>query len=218
MMRIIDLSHTIEPGMPCYPGTPEPIFNPLSAIEKDGYSEQLFTLSSHTGTHVDLPSHILSEGSSLDDLNLDRFTGNGIAIDVSSKAGKLIQKEAFYGFEPLIGTCDFLLLYSGWSRYWGSPDYYCGYPVLAPDAALWLTGVNLKGLGVDMISVDAPDSIDFSIHRRLLQSGILLIENLSDLFPLLNSPFNFFCFPLKIVHAEAAPVRAVAMVSDERKA
>ena len=66
-MRFIDLSHTITSGMPCYPGTPGPQFQPLASIEEQGFAEQLFSLSSHTGTHVDLPSHMLRGGRSLDE-------------------------------------------------------------------------------------------------------------------------------------------------------
>lgn len=214
MMRVIDLSQSIEPGMPCYPGTPQPIFRPLSSIKKDGFAEQLLTISSHTGTHVDLPSHILPTGSSLDALSLERFTGKGLVIDIRASDAGIIPLRVLQGFEASIKECEFLLLLSGWSQYWGDADYYTGYPVLSTEAAIWLSGFHLKGIGVDMISVDLPDSTDFPVHSQLLRNGILLIENLSDLSPLLHSPFNFFCFPLKIVHAEAAPLRAVAFVDD----
>ena len=211
-MRIIDLSQTIEHGMPCYPGTPGPQFQSLSSIEADGYAEQQLTLSSHTGTHVDLPSHILPGGCSLDDVPLDRFTGNGIAIDLRASAGLTITVGDLQAFEASLKTCDFLLICSGWSRYWGAPEYFEGYPVLSADAALWLAEFQLKGIGVDMISVDSPDSVDFPVHRLLLESGILLIENLADISMLLHCYFKFFCFPLNLAKAEASPVRAAAFV------
>ena len=217
-MRVIDLSQTIEPGMPCYPGTPEPVFCVLSSIAKHGFAEQMLTLSSHTGTHIDLPSHILPQGVSLDALPLERFTGKGIAIDVRRSAGGEITIESLQAFETLIRECEFLLLFSGWSQYWGTPDYFEGYPTLSPDAALWLAGFQLKGLGVDMISVDAPDSSDFPVHMQLLQNTILLIENLADLSLLLHSPFVFCCFPLKISKAEASPVRALAFMEVNNQA
>ncbi len=214
MMRILDLSQTIHPDMPCYPGTPQPVFHKLSSIEQDGYAEQLLTVSSHAGTHVDLPSHILPEGSSLDAWSLDRFTGKGFALDLRASVGGIISLGELRGFEARLQECDFLLLCSGWSQYWGGPEYFIGYPVLSPDAARWLTGFHLKGIGVDMISVDSPDAVDFSVHSLLLRSGILIIENLADLSPLFHSSFIFSGFPLKIAHAEAAPLRAVAFVDD----
>ncbi|MEI7788693.1 MAG: cyclase family protein [Chlorobiaceae bacterium] len=214
-MRVFDLSRTIEPGMPCYPGTPEPEFHLLSSIEKDGFAEQQFTLSSHTGTHVDLPSHILPAGRSLDDCSLDRFIGKGFAIDLRDSVSGAITIEALQVFQDQLQKCEFLLLCSGWSKFWGTAEYYTGYPVLSSAAALWLGGFQLKGIGVDMISVDASDSGDFPVHRTLLEKGILLIENLADLSPLFGTSFTFFAFPLKIAHAEASPLRAVAIVDDK---
>jgi arylformamidase len=211
-MRVIDLSQTIESGMPCYPGTPAPIFHPLFSIEKDGFAEQLLTLSSHTGTHIDLPSHIFPEGFSLDAISIDRFTGKGLAIDVRSSANGTITVDMLQAYEAPLKKCEFLLLCSGWSQYWGTPDYYEAYPVLSSDAALWLTEFHLTGIGVDMISVDASDSRDLPVHTMLLQKGIFLIENLANITTLLHRQFVFFTFPLKIAQAEASPVRAVAFV------
>jgi arylformamidase len=214
-MRVLDLSHTIKPGMPSYPGTPEPLFHPLASIEEHGFAEQLFTISSHTGTHVDLPSHILLSGSSLDAFGVERFTGKGIAIDLRGDAGRLITVETLLPFQRMIKECEFLLLCSGWSEYWGSSHYYEGFPLLSSDAALWLTGFPLKGIGVDMISVDSPESCDFPVHTQLLQNGILIIENLVCPPLLLHSSFIFCGFPLKIAGAEASPVRAIALVDGE---
>jgi len=212
-MRFVDLSHSIEASMPSYPGTPGPIFHPTASIGEHGFAEQRLTLSSHSGTHVDLPSHILLAGSSLDAFGVERFAGRGVAIDLRGMRG-LIPLEALLPFEVLIKECDFLLLCSGWSQHWGSADYYAGYPVLSLEAARWLTGFHLKGIGVDMISVDAADSVDFSVHKILLQKEILIIENLLCPTLLFSFPFTFYGFPLKIAGAEASPIRAVALMAE----
>jgi arylformamidase len=214
MMRVIDLSHTIESGMPSYPGTPGPLFQQLSSIEDQGFVEQLVTISSHTGTHVDLPSHILRTGSSLDAFGIERFAGKGIAIDVRDRAGGLITVETLHPYREVIKDSEFVLFFSGWNQYWGTSDYYQGYPLLSSEAALWLTDFHLKGFGVDMISVDAPDSVDFPVHNQLLQKGMLIYENLDGLIPLLHFSFMFCGFPLKIMGAEASPVRAVALLDN----
>jgi arylformamidase len=211
-MQVIDLSHTIEPGMPCYPGTPQPEIHPIATIARDGFAEHLLSLSSHTGTHVDLPTHMFSDASSLDSFAVNQFAGKGVALDVRSVAGGEISKEMLMPFSSMISECEFLLFCSGWSAYWGSDDYFKGYPVLALDAARWLAGFHLKGIGVDMISVDLADSVDFPVHKILLQNGLVLFENLTALEPLLHSPFIFCGLPIKIAGAEASPTRAVAFI------
>lgn len=58
-MKIVDLSHTISPDMPAYPGTEQPIFKIGRTIENDGFLEKEITLYSHTGTHIDAPAHLI---------------------------------------------------------------------------------------------------------------------------------------------------------------
>jgi kynurenine formamidase len=210
-MRVVDLSHTVEPGMPTYPGTPGPAIQPIAAIAEQGYAEQLVTFSTHTGTHIDLPSHILPDKMLPDVFTVEQFAGSGIALDVRGSTGGLISVDMLMPYSALIRECEFLLLCSGWSRYWGTSDYFDRYPVLSIEAARWLAGFRLKGLGVDMISVDVADSADFPVHKILLQKGIVLIENLTGLSSLFHQNFMFCCFPLKIAEAEASPVRAVAL-------
>jgi len=211
-MRILDLSHPLEQGMPCYPGTPEARFQPISSIAHDGFAEQMLTISSHTGTHVDLPSHILENAPSLDAFDLSRFAGKGAVLDVRGAVGGVITIELLQLSRSIIEDCEFLLLFSDWSKYWGTPPYFERYPVLSADAAEWLAGFKLKGVGVDMVSVDAADSTDFPVHKILLRQDILILENLAGLQSLLSSPFTLCAFPLKLAKGEASPVRAVAVL------
>ncbi len=210
-MRFFDLSHTIEPGMPVYPGSPSPGITSLFSLDRHGFAERVLTLSTHTGTHIDLPSHMLEGGRSLDDFGVECFLGKGYAMDIRTCSGDVVTHDDCLRFEEEIRSCEFLLLCSGWSRFWGEPAYYAGYPVLSPEAARWLSGIGLKGIGVDMISVDTPSDDHYRIHNLLLENGIVIIENLNNLSLLLSLNFSFSCFPLRIAGAEASPARAVAI-------
>lgn len=64
--RLVDLSHPITPEMPVWPGTPAPECLPVANIHEDGFAEQVIRFSSHTGTHLDAPSHMIEGGASLD--------------------------------------------------------------------------------------------------------------------------------------------------------
>ena len=111
-----------------------------------------------------------------------------------------------------IRNSEFLLLHTGWSRFWGTKNYFAGYPVLSAEAALWLDSFELKGLGLDTISADEADSHDFPNHNILLGSDSIIIENLMNLDVLPGKHFMFSCFPLKIDQADGSPVRAVAII------
>lgn len=212
-MPIFDLTHSIHAGMPVYPGTEPPQFLNVCTIEQDGFVERRMTLFSHTGTHVDAPAHILPGGATLDQLTAERFCGQACVVDVKQGSGRTIDRAELTPYENLIAKVDFVLLRSRWSDLWNQPGYFEGYPVLTPEAAEWISNFRLKGLGVDMISVDKEGSTQFPIHRIFLNRNILLIENLTNLHALPGMAFSFWCLPLKIEGGDGAPVRAVAVVS-----
>jgi kynurenine formamidase len=196
--------------MPVWPGTPQPDFSALCTIARDGFAEQSIRISSHTGTHIDAPSHIIEGGDSLDRLDLGRFYGRGILLDLRDAAGGLIRREALQPSGAMIAESEFVLLYTGWSSFWGEERYDRDYPVLTVEAASWMASFNLKGIGIDAPSFDASGVGQYPVHRELLGSGILLIENLTNLFLLPETGFFVSIFPLSIAGADACPVRAVA--------
>ena len=65
-MKVVDLTHILEPGMPVYPGTEPPAFAPGSTYERDGFKETCLTLFTHTGTHMDPPSHLFAGRTTVD--------------------------------------------------------------------------------------------------------------------------------------------------------
>lgn len=67
--------------------------------------------------------------------------------------------------------------------------------------------------GVDTLSVDAADALDYPVHRTLLEKEVLIIENLAHLDRLPAGPFQrLCCLPLHLADADGAPVRVVAML------
>ncbi|NTU58598.1 MAG: cyclase family protein [Chlorobiaceae bacterium] len=215
-MHIVDLSHAIKADMPVWPGTPQPEFAPLCSIGRDGFAEQSIRLSSHTGTHLDAPSHIIEGGDSLDRIDIGQFYGKGMLIDLRDAAGSIVPLEALKCFGPLISECDFILLHTGWSRFWGHEGYNSGYPVLAQEAASWISGFSIKGIGADAPSFDLSDSAHYPVHRQLLGAGVLLIENLTNFSSLPETGFFLSVLPLPVEGADASPVRAVALVPVSR--
>ena len=76
---ILDLTHTIREDMPVYPGSPQPAFKPTGNLIRDGFRETMIQFVSHTGTHMDAPSHLLERGSTLDELPVSQFCGRAAA-------------------------------------------------------------------------------------------------------------------------------------------
>lgn len=213
-LSVVDLTHTIESGMPCYPGTQPPELTDACTLESHGFAEKQVVFHSHTGTHMDAPAHLIEGGRVLDDYEVGWFVGSGIVLDLTGLQGTEIRIQDLEPFQPRIKGRGFVLLYTGRSRAWGEAAYFDGYPVLTPEAAEWLAGFGPKGVGVDLISVDTMDTDTFAVHHILLGRGMVIIENLAHLDALVGRAFLFCCLPLKIKRADGSPVRAVALVTE----
>ena len=213
-MQIIDLTHTINENITVFPGTKGPSIEIISKIENEGYAEKKISLYTHTGTHIDAPCHLLSNGKSLDEFPIDKFYGKGFSLDCHQFAGKVIEVDFLKSYLGKISAADFLILNSGWYKKWKSESYFIDFPTLTPEASAWLTNFKLKAIGIDSISLDKIDSKDLPNHHIILSHEILIIENLTNLDEMNpESEFIFQCFPLKIEKADGSPVRAVAIYS-----
>ena len=165
-------------------------------------------MSSHTGTHMDNPSHILQGRPGLDTVPPERFMGPGCLLDVRGKTE--ITRDELCFWEPVLDGADFVLLRTGWEEKWGDPSYFSGFPALTETAARYLTRFNLKGIGVDAISIDRMEDEDLPVHHMLLAKDILIVENLANLEALPQAGFTFMALPLKIKDGDGSPVRALA--------
>ena len=210
MQKFIDLSHPIDRGMPVYPGTPIVTIQDEGIIENDGFREKSLHFSSHTGTHIDAPAHILPEGLTTDQLNLSAFTGNGLVLNLNGSDAK--QLAEIRSFEQDLKAIDFILFCTGHDKYWGNKAYFKNIPVPSPELVNYLCSFQLKGIGIDAISIDSVGSTTLENHHTILRKKMIIIENLTNLSQLEGKKFRFNCFPLPIKSGDGSPVRAMAEI------
>ncbi len=211
-MRLVDLTQIITEDMPVFPGTQPPILKIATTVEEHGFKEHLLTMYSHTGTHIDAPSHMEAAGKNLDELPIEQFYGPALLIDVRDISTERIELEVVKPYEEILKEVDFVIFRTGWEDHWGRETYYGNFPTPTVEVARYLAGYNLKGMGLDAISIDPMDDYDFPVHHEILGKGMLSIENLSNLESLETNRFDLSIFPLKNVNADGSPVRAVAFI------
>lgn len=210
-MKIIDLSHTMESGMPVYPGDDAPTIQQAATHEKDGAQVTRLNISTHTGTHLDTPRHFVETGTTTDSMGLENFIGKGVLIDCSEFGlHQQIPLSHVLKYKDDLASADFAMIYTGWDEYWGTPKYFDHFPVLSVEATKFLIDRQLKGIGLDFSSIDGIDSVDYPNHQLVLRAGLIIIENLSNLGALIDESFQFAAFPLKVKEGDGSPVRAVA--------
>lgn len=210
-MKTIDLTHTLGPDMPVFPGSKAPEITCLARVEQDGYFIHEVSFNTHNGTHIDSPAHILSDGRTLDRLPIGQFVGKGMVIDLTNFNKSKVDIIDLKPYEENIKKSEFILFRTGWSGYWGEEKYFNDFPVLSIECAHWLSNFELKGIGIDAISLDETESTTYSVHKIILKR-CCIIENLTNLDQLPASGFIFSCLPMKFEEADGSPVRAVAIL------
>ncbi len=203
MAKYIDLSHTIDNEMPVHFYDKAVKLYQDKFLDKDGYNNSMLETGMHAGTHIDLPSHLLNQNISINQLSVDRFIGQGCLLDVRNESVITMKDE----YQSKVKENDIVLLYTGFDQSFYEESYFTDHPVVDISLAEFFVEKKIKMLGMDLPS---PDRHPFDIHKTLLQGDILIIENMKNLGLLKGVKcFELIAFPLKI-KAEAALVRAVA--------
>ena len=210
--KIVDLSLPISSDTATYPGDPSPRLEVLSTIDTGGVNATRIVLSAHAATHVDVPYHLLESGKTVDELPLEAFCGSALTYDLTHKVlGSRICPDDL-AMTVSLRPCEIALFYTGSNDV--TMNRFASRCFTYFDVALadWLIEKQVKAVGIDSMSVDALDSSENEVHKKLLQNEIIIFENLSNNLRLLvNKPALFFGMPLRLEHADASPVRAFAI-------
>jgi arylformamidase len=166
-------------------------------------------LSTHLGTHIDVPRHVFGHGKSLDEFPLASFVGPGVVIDVRRDRPTEITAEDLELAGAAIRAGDIVLLATGWSSRYRNEDYVL-HPYLSVPAAEWLKKRGVKMVGIDTLSPDMPDRLrppgyGMPAHRVLLGSDILVVENVGDLGNVVGARLYVSAVPILIPGADGAP-------------
>jgi kynurenine formamidase len=215
-MKVIDLTHTIRPDMPVYPGTEQPKFIPANSYEKDGFRETLLQMYTHTGTHMDPPAHLYPGKKTLDQFPADQFIGKALVIDCRElQEGQAITMAHIRKYGEKAAEADFLLFNLGWDELWGTDAYFGDYPCVDDEVLDYIMAGSYKGIGFDVIGLDPISDTALVRHNKLFaRCDMVNIENLQNLHLCGSDLFMFSCFPLKLQDADGSPIRAVAWIEE----
>ncbi|MFE3170904.1 cyclase family protein [Amycolatopsis sp. NPDC059090] len=258
-MRVIDLSTPVDASV----WEPEPVIHKITTaaegarhmssemrehfgIEFDPevlphgelLSIDTLTLTTHTGTHVDAPSHYGrgasgGEPPNIDQVPLEWFYAPAVVLDLTSAPpGTAVGAETIgreldrVGYRP--SPLDIVLLHTGASRFSGTPKYFTEFVGLDRGATKLLLDLGVRVIGTDAFSLDAPFTAMIREYQRTGDREVLWpahfagrevpycqIERLANLAALPTAHgFKVSCLPVKIAGAGAGWARAVAIVED----
>lgn len=242
-VRIVDLTHTLDPDFPVIVLPPEFgqcarfRMEEISAYDHRGpaWKWHNISMSEHTGTHFDAPSHWISgkdvPNGSVDEIPAEAFVGPVVVIDCSKGASENddfeLTPEVIANWESDHGRIPedaWVLMRTDWSKRKGA-DYLNmradgpHSPGPTPDAIRFLIEKrNIRGFGTETVGTDAGQGAHYvppyPAHYFLHGAGKYGLQCLANLDQLPATGAVLIAAPLKIKNGTGSPLRVLAMVTE----
>lgn len=207
-MRIFDISVPISDTVPIYQGDPKAEVHSVLSIHSGAPANvSRLCFGAHTATHVDAPNHFIEGARKVDQLDLSKLIGRCRVIEIASDVLAIGPEylNAAAGSERLL----FKTRNSGFWETSGK-GFRKDFTYIEPEAAVILADSGVKLVGIDYLSIERFDSVDFAVHIALLKKEVVILEGL-DLRGVRPGEYELICLPLKYIggHGDGAPARTI---------
>lgn len=209
-MKVIDISWPISQATTGYKDKHIVAIEDIKHMGKDGARETAVRLSSHTGTHVDAPSHFLKDGLTIDQLGLDRMVGPCKVIDMTLVQEQITRDDLI---DRDIEQGDIILFKTTNSDTSATDRFSPRFVYLEISGARYLVEKKVKAVGIDYLGIERAQQGHLT-HIELMQADIVIIEGLR-LKHVSDGSYFFVCLPLAIIGTEAAPARAILLPEEK---
>lgn len=208
---ILDLTREISTDTKVFPGSPLPKFITWNKMDIHNYHSEVIFMSTHTGTHMDAPSHFINGVSSIDKIPVDRFISRSILVRITKASDELITAAEIEATNVKIFEGDSVIFSTSWENEVDKEYYFSHSPGLSEDAAEFLINKKVNAVCIDSPSIDRGSDNNFPVHKLLLNKEILIVENLCNLAKIDIQNFTLIMIPLKLSGASGSPIRAIAI-------
>lgn len=214
-MIVKDLSQTYANGMPHAPTIPAPAFRQVKSVENDGYSVTELSVATHIGTHIDAPSHLLADGSTMDEIPPETLIRPATVASIQKDGPEQISASDLEAASSAAKPGDALLVRTGWGAKFATPAY-AEHPYLSEEAARWISDKGFDLVGFDLTTPEVPghlrpEGFDFPVHKILLGAGVLIMEHLY-LEEVAGRRVELFVGALNVAGGDGAPARVLAVL------
>lgn len=224
-MRIVDLTMPLSNDTVIWPGFPRLKVAPWKTFDRDKCRVlKIDDFTTHSGTHVDAPAHLLSDGKELADISWERMMGTGVVLNIPKGELELIGPHDLEKAQPpRVRKNDIVLIHTGWGAKWHTADLdylYGRRPGLSIEGAEWLANKDIKAIGMDTFAPQVGGlreaGMKKSVHSVFMEKDIIIVEQLMNLDKIAGERCRIEIVPLSIKGAEGAPARVLAFVKHLR--
>lgn len=206
MEKWIDISMSIHHDMMVYKDKEEkrPIIETRADHDHGDHHESSICMDLHTGTHIDMPLHMVKDGGNSSEFKLSSVNGSSVVLDLKEIHRRGIEREDLFPFDEAIESNDIVVLKTE-NSFQDAFDFEFVY--LAESGAAYLKEKEIKCVGIDALGVERSQS-GHPTHKILLTNGIYIIEGLA-LKEVEAGRYDFLCLPIKIENVEGLPARVL---------
>lgn len=202
----IDVSLPIQNAMVHWPSDPPVRIERTRDLESgDSSSLSTIVMGSHTGTHMDAPSHFIRTGVGIDSMPLDTTIGRARVIEITDRES--IKPDELSGHHIRRGE-RVLFRTRNSERGWTNERFIEDFVFVSLEAARFLAERGVRLVGVDYLSVGGYKRDGPEVHRTLLEAGVWITEGL-DLSNVSQGKYDLICLPLRLANGDGAPARAL---------
>src|SRR3990170_8761516 len=175
-MAVYDVTVTLRPGMPVYPGEPGPEIEYFKRIGQNSSANvSKVSMGSHCGTHIDAPHHFIEGRATVDALPIEALVGAVHVVEHNGSGHITAADIARFG---LPSGARRLLAKTSNGRFWEDDEFHTDFIGFAPDAARWLVERGFVLVGIDYLSIEQFRSPTHEVHKLLLGTGVVIVEGL----------------------------------------
>jgi arylformamidase len=211
--RWIEASHVITENLSRAPSFPQPRIRRIRSIPESMANVTELHMVAHHGTHLDAPSHFITDGPNIDEIPLERLYGQGVVWRIEVEPYQVIEPKHLEACRPKLQPGDIVLLDTGWAKHVNTEPYEQHAHLDGP-AAEWLARNGCKLLAIDCSTPDltghrrTPD-FDYPVHHTLLGQGVLIAEHLTNVAPLAEQRVDVMFCAINIGGSDGAPARVL---------
>ena len=202
--QLWDISAPLHPSSPVYPGdTPYRQVWTASIGPQCPVNVSTIEMSPHIGTHADAPLHYDAQGAAMGGVDLAAYIGPCRVIHAIA-CGPLIQwQHIAHAITPDLPARVLLRTYAQAPQHWD--DQLTGFALHTIER---LADLGVQLIGIDTASIDPASSQTLDSHMLVRARNMRVLENLVlDAVP--EGDYELIALPLKLMQADASPVRAV---------
>jgi len=204
MKKLWDISPPVDALSPVFPGdTPYTQQWAATLTAECPVNVSAIRLSPHVGAHADAPLHYDPQGVAVGALDLNTFLGRCRVIHALDAAPLITLGHLQHALSDLPQR----VLVRTYRRF-PVTQFDTQLTGFTPDCVQHLADRGVLLIGTDSASIDPAGSKTLPSHQVIRQRGLRVLENLLlDDVP--EGDYELIALPLKLMSADASPVRAV---------